>query len=62
MPASELLVVGYGTREHIRRNALQHLHQEITLKRKSGETLLFLRRILRRNQAHFDLGELHPFL
>ncbi|HEV3038679.1 MAG TPA: PilT/PilU family type 4a pilus ATPase [Candidatus Angelobacter sp.] len=36
VPAAELLVVGYGARQHIRRNALQHLHQEITMTKKSG--------------------------
>ncbi len=36
VPAAELLIVGYGTRQHIRRNALQHLHQEITISRKNG--------------------------
>jgi twitching motility protein PilT len=36
VPAAELLIVGYGTRQHIRRNALQHLHQEITISRKHG--------------------------
>jgi Tfp pilus assembly pilus retraction ATPase PilT len=36
VPAAELLVVGYGARQHIRRNALQHLHQEITITRKNG--------------------------
>jgi twitching motility protein PilT len=34
--AAELLVVGYGARQHIRKNALQHLHQEITISRKQG--------------------------
>jgi Tfp pilus assembly pilus retraction ATPase PilT len=29
-------MVGYGARQHIRRNALQHLHQEITITRKQG--------------------------
>src|SRR5262249_17752120 len=29
IPAAELLMVGYGAKSHIRRNALQHLHQEI---------------------------------
>ena len=29
-------MVSYGARKHIRRNALQHLHQEITLTRKFG--------------------------
>jgi Tfp pilus assembly pilus retraction ATPase PilT len=28
--------VGYGARQHIRKNALQHLHQEITITRKNG--------------------------
>jgi twitching motility protein PilT len=36
VPAAELLMVSYGARQHIRRNALQHLHQEITITRKHG--------------------------
>src|SRR6202047_2013403 len=36
IPAAELLMVGYGARHHIRRNALQHLHQEIALTKKKG--------------------------
>jgi Tfp pilus assembly pilus retraction ATPase PilT len=36
MPASELLMVGYGARQHTRRNSLQHLHQEITITRNKG--------------------------
>ena len=36
VPAAELLMVGYGARQHIRKNALQHLHQEITITRKHG--------------------------
>ena len=36
MPAAELLMVSYGARQHIRRNALQHLHQETTITRKAG--------------------------
>ena len=36
VPAAELLMVGYGARQHIRRNALQHLHQEITITRKAA--------------------------
>jgi Tfp pilus assembly pilus retraction ATPase PilT len=36
VPVAELLVVGYGARQHIRRNALQHLNQEITMTRKAG--------------------------
>jgi Tfp pilus assembly pilus retraction ATPase PilT len=40
IPAAELLLVGYGARQHIRRNALQHLHQEITISRKQGSFTL----------------------
>ena len=36
IPAAELLMIGYGARQHIRRNALQHLHQEITITRRNG--------------------------
>ncbi|MEX2270369.1 MAG: PilT/PilU family type 4a pilus ATPase [Vicinamibacterales bacterium] len=36
VPACELLMVGYGARQHIRKNALQHLHQEITITRRDG--------------------------
>jgi twitching motility protein PilT len=34
--AAELLIVGYGARQHIRKNALQHLHQEMTITRREG--------------------------
>jgi twitching motility protein PilT len=40
MPAAELLMVGYGARHHIRRNNLQHLHQEIPLTKKKGSFTL----------------------
>ena len=40
VPAAELLVVSYGARQHIRKNALQHLHQEITITRKLGSFTL----------------------
>ena len=40
VPAAELLMVSYGARQHIRKNALQHLHQEITLTRKQGSFTL----------------------
>jgi twitching motility protein PilT len=36
VPATELLMVGYGARQHVRKNALQHLHQEITITRPHG--------------------------
>lgn len=39
-PAAELLMIGYGARQHIRRNALQHLHQEITMTKKKGSFAL----------------------
>jgi len=40
IPAAELLMVGYGARQHIRKNALQHLHQEITITKKQGSFTL----------------------
>jgi twitching motility protein PilT len=40
LPAAELLIVGYGARQHIRKNALHHLHQEITLTRRQGSLTL----------------------
>ena len=40
VPAAELLFVSYGARQHIRKNALQHLHQEITITRKHGSFTL----------------------
>src|ERR1700686_1020844 len=40
VPAAELLIVGYGGRQHIRKNALQHLQQEITITRKQGSFML----------------------
>jgi Tfp pilus assembly pilus retraction ATPase PilT len=29
-------MISYGARQHIRKNALQHLHQEITITRSQG--------------------------
>ncbi|HKV27155.1 MAG TPA: ATPase, T2SS/T4P/T4SS family [Candidatus Acidoferrales bacterium] len=40
MPAAELLIIGYGARQHIRHNALQYLRQEITLTKKKGSLCL----------------------
>ena len=40
VPAAELLMVGYGARQHIRKNALQHLHQETTISRRAGSFTL----------------------
>jgi twitching motility protein PilT len=36
VPVAELLMVSYGARQHIRKNALQHLNQEMTITRKTG--------------------------
>jgi len=40
VPAAELLMIAYGARHHIRRNQLQHLHQEIPLTKKKGSFTL----------------------
>lgn len=40
VPAAELLMVSYGARQHIRKNALQHMHQEMTITRKQGSFTL----------------------
>ncbi len=40
IPAAELLMVGYGARQQVRKNALHHLHQEITITRKQGSFTL----------------------
>jgi twitching motility protein PilT len=40
IPAVELLMVGYGARQHVRKNTLQHLHQEMSLSRKQGSITL----------------------
>jgi twitching motility protein PilT len=40
VPAIELLVVSYGARQHIRKNTLQHLHQEMSLTRRQGSLTL----------------------
>jgi len=65
MPAAELLMVGYGARQHIRRNALQHLHQEITITKAKGsfsqeESLLQLVRHGHVDREEALLCALHP--
>ena len=40
VPAAELLMISYGARQHVRKNALQHLQQEITITRKQGSFTL----------------------
>jgi hypothetical protein len=34
IPGAERLNCRYGARQHVRKNALQHLHQEITITRR----------------------------
>ena len=65
VPAAELLMVGYGARQHVRRNALQHLHQEITLTNNKGSFSLeqSLQQLVR--TGHIDREEallhaIHP--
>src|SRR6185295_1702536 len=54
VPAAELLMVSYGARQHIRKNALQHMHQEMTITRRLGSFTLeeSLARLVR--QGHVD--------
>jgi twitching motility protein PilT len=40
IPVAELLIASYGARQHVRKNALQHLHQEITITRNVGSFTL----------------------
>lgn len=63
--AAELLMIGYGARQHIRRNALQHLNQEITMTKKSGSFSLEESLVELLVQGHIDRDEamlyaLHP--
>ena len=53
MPAGELLLMSHGARQHIRKNALQHLRQEITLTRRLGSFTLedSLSRLVRSGQV-----------
>lgn len=65
VPAAELLMVGYGAKQHIRRNALQHMHQEITITKKSGSFSLEESLAELVNHGHIDREEamlyaLHP--
>jgi twitching motility protein PilT len=54
--AAELLMVSYGARQHVRKNALQHLHQEITLTRSRGSFTLedCLARLVGEGQIEVD--------
>ncbi len=65
MPAAELLMLGYGAKQHIRRNGLQHLHQEITMTKKSGSFSLEESLVELLAHGHIDREEallhaLHP--
>jgi len=65
VPVAELMMVGYGARQHIRRNALQHLHQEITMTRKAGSFTMEESLLNIISQGHIDredaLGHaIHP--
>ena len=65
LPAAELLMVGYGAKQHIRRNALQHLSQEITMTKKSGSFSLEESLVDLVMQGHIDRDDalvyaLHP--
>ena len=56
IPAVELLMLGYGARQHIRKNALQHLHQEITITRRHGSFTFeeCLADLVRRGELNVD--------
>ena len=65
VPAAELLVLSYGARQHIRKNALQNLHQEMTSTRKLGsftleESLAAHVRAGRLDRATASLRASHP--
>lgn len=65
MPAAELLMIGYGARQHIRHNALQYLRQEITLTKKKGSLCLEESLAQLVNQGHISredasLRAFHP--
>ena len=64
-PAAELMMVSYGARQHIRKNALQHLNQEITITRKAGsftleESLAALVRLQKLDRQTALMKAAHP--
>ncbi len=61
VPAAELLILSYGARQHIRRNMLQHLHQEITITRKKGSLTMeeSLARLVMDGQVDRETAFLH---
>jgi twitching motility protein PilT len=62
-PAAELLMIGYGARQHIRKNAIQHLHQEITMTKKAGSFSMEESLASLMTQGHIDREDamLHAF-
>ncbi len=65
IPAAELLLMTNGARHHVRRNALQHLHQEIALSKKRGSFTLEETLVNLIQQGHIDredaaLCAIHP--
>lgn len=65
VPAAELLMLGYGARQHIRRNALQHLHQEITITKNKGSFTMEESLSQLVEQGHIDredarMNAIHP--
>jgi twitching motility protein PilT len=64
-PAAEMLVIGYGARQHIRKNAIHHLHQEITMTKKVGSFSLEESLATLLSQGHIEredamLHAIHP--
>lgn len=59
VPATELLMVGYGARQHIRRNALQHLHQEVAITKRNGSVSLEESLVDLIQQGHIDREDAH---
>ena len=49
-------MVSYGARQHIRKNGLQHLHQEMTITRKDGSCTIeeCLAQLVRRGVLTLD--------
>ncbi len=64
-PAAEMLLIGYGARQHIRKNNIHHLHQEITMSKKAGSFTLEESLAALMTQGHIDredamLHAIHP--
>jgi twitching motility protein PilT len=64
-PAAEMLLIGYGARQHIRKNNIHQLHQEITMTKKTGSFSLEESLAALMAQGHIDredamLHAIHP--